>query len=443
MDTLKNLFSSEGYSLEESFKTKADFIKGWRCYLGRTTADPTALHNARSAKNTDTSEYEGYDWYAPSSAESLLESNGLWLEDPTQGYLANYNKGCENISDLIKDSDNDSVILDVKYITKPQGKTGATQTLATLRIEGKKIYNGGVFIMDVNQIPYACGSWPAFWLVGSEPGQWDESMNKVNLEWPNYGEIDIIEQINGNGENFTTLHTKENCKTVGSINGKPVDYKEEGSDAGDSSVSNDCNKGDGAIGCSLHMGSGTGGELDGDGGVYACEWIPDDSIKFWFWKRSDVPSTFTADMSTVDTSQWSSTATVYTEHNLKESCSENYFQNLHLIINTTVCGQWAGNTPNETGDCKWAVPGGKNKTLMDGCMNYVMSNALKGPDMPELAQWRWDIRYLNTYTNKSSLSYWKVGIPAAVLLIIIIGLFVYMSKSKAPPRPLSRLTKTQ
>ena len=79
MDTLKNLFSSEGYSLEESFKTKADFIKGWRCYLGRTTSNPTALRNARNVKKTDTAEYEGYDWYAPSSAESLLESNGLWL----------------------------------------------------------------------------------------------------------------------------------------------------------------------------------------------------------------------------------------------------------------------------------------------------------------------------------------------------------------------------
>ena len=42
-----------------------------------------------------------------------------------------------------------------------------------------------------------CGTWPGFWMVGPD--------------WPNQGEIDIIEGVNDQQSNDITLHTGPGC----------------------------------------------------------------------------------------------------------------------------------------------------------------------------------------------------------------------------------------
>jgi hypothetical protein len=46
----------------------------------------------------------------------------------------------------------------------------------SVRLEGKKNYNHGLFVLDIRTMPGTCGMWPAFWSLGQEP-------------WPVKGEV--------------------------------------------------------------------------------------------------------------------------------------------------------------------------------------------------------------------------------------------------------------
>ena len=50
----------------------------------------------------------------------------------------------------------------------------------SVRLEGKKRFDRGLFILDVRHMPDGCGVWPAWWLT-------DEA------NWPMNGEIDVLE----------------------------------------------------------------------------------------------------------------------------------------------------------------------------------------------------------------------------------------------------------
>ncbi len=46
-------------------------------------------------------------------------------------------------------------------------------------------------------MPFGCGTWPALWMLGPD--------------WPNYGEIDIVEGVNIHTTNSLTLHSNSGC----------------------------------------------------------------------------------------------------------------------------------------------------------------------------------------------------------------------------------------
>lgn len=68
----------------------------------------------------------------------------------------------------------------------------------SVRLEGLKRYNRGLFILDVRHMPAGCASWPAFWLT-DEPN------------WPVNGEIDILEGVNTQTLVKTALHSTMDC----------------------------------------------------------------------------------------------------------------------------------------------------------------------------------------------------------------------------------------
>ena len=232
-------------------------------------------------------------------------------DDPTHGYVQ-YGQWNE----LINIVDGNKIKIDVESEGyNPEEK----RQRKAIRIYTDKKYNGGLFIIDLDHIPEGMAVWPAIWLVGT------------GATWPVNGEIDIIEGVNStlsaNNTNQSTLHTREGCiQNIPNI------------------LNPDCNNGNASLGCGIMGPSdsfGHGFNQNG-GGVYACEWVYDQTIKIWFWKRADIPGNVLGN--SPDTNTW---GTPYASFN---PCP-GYFKDMEMVINTTLCGDWAGS----------AFPGGSDK----------------------------------------------------------------------------------
>ena len=73
-------------------------------------------------------------------------------------------------------TDEDSITISVDTTNKwPNGGPGRP----AVRLISDNTYTHGLFILDLNHMPYGCGTWPAFWLLGpdwptnGEIGEWD------------------------------------------------------------------------------------------------------------------------------------------------------------------------------------------------------------------------------------------------------------------------------
>ncbi len=67
----------------------------------------------------------------------------------------------------------------------------------SVRITTEFTYTGGLVLMDAVHMPTGCATWPAFWSNGPD--------------WPNNGEIDILEGVNDYANNQATIHTAHGC----------------------------------------------------------------------------------------------------------------------------------------------------------------------------------------------------------------------------------------
>ena len=65
-------------------------------------------------------------------------------------------------------------------------------------------WTGGMVLMDAYHMPTGCGTWPAWWQNGPN--------------WPEGGEIDILEGINTFTQNQVSLHTGQGCTMPGDVN---------------------------------------------------------------------------------------------------------------------------------------------------------------------------------------------------------------------------------
>lgn len=192
--------------------------------------------------------------------------------------------------------------------------------------------------MDLDHMPQGCATWPAWWLCGPN--------------WPYGGEIDIIEGVNTNTADATTLHTQQGCD----MSGESVDlFTGHWGLGSNNQPSTNCwidapnqytNEG-----CSIIGQTGSYGKLFNafGGGVYVLEFT-DQYIRAWMFGRDEIPKDLKNNQP-----QPNSWGLPYAYFQLGSNCPSNFFSDLQIIINLTFCGDWAGATfsqqcPNR-GDC--------------------------------------------------------------------------------------------
>jgi len=273
----------------------------------------------------------------------------------------------------------------------------------SVRLEGKRRFNRGLFIIDLRHMPAGCGTWPAFWLT-------DEA------NWPVNGEIDIVEGVNYQDTAKTALHTTQTCD---------MDDVPEGTKTGswDTAVgipnrktgipdmtfrwANNCFVYDphqwinqGCVATDLKTeGRSLGVPLNANGGgVYALEWDPVyRHIRTWvFSPHGRVPSNLREAMRTAleedvgkrvapDTDTW---GLPYGHFPIGEgtNCPSGHFRNMRLVINLAFCGSVSGN--------RYFMDCPKQFKKFKTCNEWVASN----PE--ELKEAYWKIRGVYVYERE-------------------------------------------
>ncbi|KAK6343259.1 hypothetical protein TWF730_010855 [Orbilia blumenaviensis] len=201
----------------------------------------------------------------------------------------------------------------------PKDVTG-TAGRPTVKILSRRRYTHGLFILDIVHVPHGCGTWPAIWLSDIDPDI-----------WPKHGEIDIIEAVNqGNKGAQFTLHTTDGCQM-------DVKRKQTGT-----TLSTNClNSTNYNMGCAVRgTPSSYGAKFnDNGGGFYAMEWRTA-GIRMWFFPRDQAPSDIKSGKP--DPSEWGTASADFPS----TKCDINsHFKNHRLIINISLCGDWAGAPP--------------------------------------------------------------------------------------------------
>jgi hypothetical protein len=198
--------------------------------------------------------------------------------------------------------------------------------------------------------------------------------------WPNHGEIDIVEPINNQNIVKTALHTNEHCDMYSHVprwnwtgswdvaTGIPDTYT--GKLNFDNTLQADncdvmtphqwANQGCVAISDKNNtLGSGMN---DNGGGIYVLEWDPIGGyIKSWVFPRNsnddddhdDIPINLQQSLlnnnnnntttTIIDPSSWSTLPYAYFAIGENSGCSANHFQNHRIVINLAFCGTVAGN----------------------------------------------------------------------------------------------------
>ncbi|EXJ92121.1 endo-1,3(4)-beta-glucanase [Capronia epimyces CBS 606.96] len=270
------------------------------------------------AATTATASYVLEDDYSSSSFASMFDF--YTGADPTNGYV-NYITQDEAQSSGLYKIDNGAVYMGVDSTNVASGSGRDS-----IRISSKKSYNHGLIILDLAHMPAgACGTWPAFWLLGPD--------------WPYSGEIDIIEGVNSQTTNNMAMHTDSGCSITNT-----------GAFSGSLETANcDVNAADQATnaGCSIRSGDsssfGSGFNSD-NGGVYATEWTSE-AISIWFFPRGGIP----ADISSgnPDPSGWGLPQGQFTG-----GCDiDDKVKNQQLVFDVTFCGDWAGNVWSTDATC--------------------------------------------------------------------------------------------
>ena len=308
--------------------------------------------------------WAGYTLVDDYMSGNFFDEFSFWdSADPTNGFVSYQSRDSSESQNLIGGGTGGVASFGVN------NKTNAPNGRESVRITSNKSYQSGLFIIDVAHMPGGiCGTWPAFWMVGPD--------------WPNQGEIDIIEGVNDQQANDMTLHTGPGCTIGGGNSGNSNSASFSGS-----LVSTNCVSGSGDNqGCQIATENtatyGTQFNQNG-GGVYATEWT-DQAISIYWFPRGSIPSDVTGD--SPNPSGWGTPLAVFSG-----GCDMGTaFTNQQIVFDTTFCGDWAGQV--------WSGSTCAQSTGSQTCEDFVANN----PEAFDDAYWT--VNGLKVYQSDGSNS---------------------------------------
>ncbi|KAM3500994.1 hypothetical protein MY10362_005920 [Beauveria mimosiformis] len=299
---------------------------------------------------------------ATSYAGDALINGFNWIDtrDPSNGYVRYQSQANAASQGLFAvDQDTGVVRIGVDHTNTLDVSDGRP----SIRLESKEAYNQGLFVADfLHMPPSQCGVWPAFWAYGPN--------------WPNNGEIDIIEGANTAHRNIISAHTTAGCSL-----GDDVLRMASGA-----AQNKDCNVvGADNVGCG-YVTPASDTSSYGDtfnavgGGIYAMLW-DDEFIKVWHFDRDAAPADIAAKKPSP--AGWGKPAAVYGG----KSCDvESHFRDMSIVLNINFCGDY-GNAVWKSDGCSALAP---------TCAEWVAKNPAA------FANAYWDVNYIDAYVPSAS-----------------------------------------
>ncbi|EJF56379.1 2 beta-glucanase [Dichomitus squalens LYAD-421 SS1] len=247
------------------------------------------------------------------------------ISDPTHGRV-NYVDQSTALAKNLTFASGDTFIIRADHTTTLSSSGPGRDSV---RLQSNKQYTTHVTIWNIRHMPQGCGTWPAVWEVGAD--------------WPNNGEVDILEGVNDQSPNQATLHTSSGCSMPSSR------------DQSGNSVGNNCDTAstnNAGCGVQVTQSNSYGPSFNSNGGGWYAMERTDTEVKVWFWPRNgNVPSDVANGETTIDTDGWGQPFAYFPD----TDCDINsHFGPQNLIINLTFCGDWAGavfDSDNCPGDC--------------------------------------------------------------------------------------------
>jgi len=254
----------------------------------------------------------------------------------------------------------------------------------SVRLQSKKSWKYMLLVMKFEHLPFGCGTWPAFWTLG--PGQ-----------WPNGGELDIMEWGNLHLAQKSSLHTVQNCTL------KPQAVNTETWYPDTNGQGYNCyTQYPDHIGCAPGRTGfvGTGPTLGPHPGVFAMQWTAG-VIKVFYFPENEIPKDLDTDSPQPHT--WPLT-NVISYYPLKESAAtcEKYadvLQPQSVRLNQAFCGDWAEISGWWGQGCDFlaykTLPAGTSP----GCNDFILS-----PTADEYLKENafWNITYIKIFKDGES-----------------------------------------
>ncbi|KAH7318412.1 family 16 glycoside hydrolase [Stachybotrys elegans] len=230
--------------------------------------------------------------------------------DPTHGFVHYVPREHAQQLNLTYASET-AAVLKVDTSVGPNDEPNASTGRFSVRVTSRNTYHEGLFIFDVRHTPYGCATWPALWL--SDP-----------YNWPDNGEIDIMEAINqADDGNQMTLHTTSGCR---------MNVRREQTGEG---LQSNCDHAENQnAGCGVRGPEESFGPRfnDNGGGIMALEWR-DAGIRMWQFARDAIPADITGGNPSPST--WGTAASDFPSTRCDVG---SHFRNSSIIINITLCG---------------------------------------------------------------------------------------------------------